>query len=152
MNLKSLMLIMCFTELKWIGVINKDSNNPPCQPNLLPLRISLEMNFSIKICLLTVTKLSFPDSWFSQRCLRKMVSVEGRGGVMGHTQFAMTTCQSQIQYFNLFQSNAVPCLGLWHWIIYSLKRFSLRESEWRCLHSWQSSEIIFAAKNWNGCH
>lgn len=149
------MLIMGFTELKWIGVINKDSNDLLCQPNLLPLRISLEMNFSIKICLLTVTKLSFPDSRVSHTSLRELVSAEGGregGGVAGHTQFATTTCQSQIQYLNLFQSDSLPCLGLWHLIIYSLKWFNLRGTEWRCLHWWQSSKIIFAAKDWNGCH
>lgn len=82
---------LCASELIWIGVINKDSNDLPCKPNILP-RISTKMNFSIR-SIFPGTKLSFPGLWFSHRS-RNMVGARGgsRGG--GVLQFTMTACQS----------------------------------------------------------
>ena len=126
---------MCFTELKWMGVINKDSNDLLCQPNLLVApHISLEINFSIKICLPTLTKLSSPDLRFSRRGWRYTAGTAVGAGVVGLAQFATTASQSPGQYFFFFPSNVVPCLGPWLWVIYSVKWCNLKKSKWRCLY------------------
>lgn len=87
---------MCFTELKWIGVINTDSNDLLCQPNLLPPHISLENElFNYDLSSHTY-QIEFSRLMILSQKLKVHGGGWGESRVAGHAQFAMAACQSLI--------------------------------------------------------